>query len=246
MSLMLAGAGLWTTWGGGCWGRIITSEVMMSLMMRGCGHNKMSLQWILGSSEGEICTLLLISDFYLSWRNPSVTISDQSVRRVTTNHLCHEELITRDSLWSLIVTPLWHHSQSPMRTVPRYHSCSVCTPLSTLTDCSFPRLLTVSKHDTSVDNLTGTRGLTGGDHCHWPISGHGAIFSIITNYMTNPVDLWRFNVNCLIKRRWMIKCSDCICYCPVWPMYETWDTGHHLVTACYPGVTRIIVLVCAA
>ena len=72
--------------------------------------------WFLGSSKGEICKLLLlISDFYLScWRNSSVTISDQSVRRVTTNHLCHEELITRDSLfWSLIVTPLWHHSLSP-------------------------------------------------------------------------------------------------------------------------------------
>ena len=115
MSLRLVEAGLWTTWGGGggCWGRIITSEVMMSLMMRWSQLD----EWFLGSSEGEICTLLLlISDFYLScWRNSSVTISDQSVRCVTTNHLCHEELITRDSLfWSLIVTPLWHHSLSPL------------------------------------------------------------------------------------------------------------------------------------
>lgn len=81
------------------------------------GHNNQrTLEQILGSSAGEICTLLLISDFYLRWRNPSVTISDQSVRRVTTNHLCHEchaELITRDtpSLWSLIVTSLSHHGQ---------------------------------------------------------------------------------------------------------------------------------------
>ena len=88
-------------------GHDVTDDAMVTI----------TLEWILGSSEGEICTLLLlISDFYLScWRNSSVTISDQSVRRVTTNHLCHEELITRDSLfWSLIVTPLWHHSLSPL------------------------------------------------------------------------------------------------------------------------------------
>ena len=80
---------------------------------------------------------------------------------------------------------LWHHcditDNLPMRSVPPRPSClslsslslrySDCTPPSTLTDCSFPRLLTLSKHDTSVDNLTGTRGLAGGDHCHWPISG---------------------------------------------------------------------------
>ncbi len=99
------------------------------------GSQQGCLEKILGSIEGEICTLLLISDFYLRWRNPSVTISDQSVRRVTANHLCHEchaELITRDtpSLWSVIVTSLWHHWQSS------HENCSSSTPVLRLLSLS--------------------------------------------------------------------------------------------------------------
>ena len=126
-SLMLAGAGLCTAWGGGCWGRIITSEVMMSHLMRSQQpDDPREDPWL---NRGRNLHTPLISDFYLRWRNPSVTISDQSVRRVTTNHLCHEshaELITRDtpSLWSLIVTSLWHHGQSS------HEKCSSSTSLS--------------------------------------------------------------------------------------------------------------------
>ena len=151
------------------------------------GHNnQMILEKTLGSIAGEICTLLwsqifISADVIRVSRSPiKVSAAWQQITSVTNLTPSSSHVTRRASeVW------LWHHcditDNLPMRSVPPRPPClslsslslrySDCTPPSTLTDCSFPRLLTLSKHDTSVDNLTGTRGLAGGDHCHWPISG---------------------------------------------------------------------------
>ena len=245
------------------------------------GSQQGSLEKILGSIEGEICTLLLISDFYLRWRNPSVTISDQSVRRVTANHLCHEchaELITRDtpSLWSVIVTSLWHHWQSS------HENCSSSTPVLRLLSLSIlvtplfwlhsalqcPLSLTAVFPDSWLClNMTAvlTTWQGPGDWLgvttdqHQETSGGNIIHHLLTSTaVPTPTTLMiklvisfrNSSVELRSKKEredWTIDYWLCW-YCPVWPMYETWDSGHHLglVSALLPELPGIIVLVCTA
>lgn len=156
------------------------------------GHSSRSLAQAREKSAHSFWSLIFISaDVIRVSRSPiKVSAAWQQITSVTNVTPSSSHVTRRASeVW------LWHHcaitDNIPVISVPPRPPClslsslsrrySDCTPLLTLTDCSFPRLLTLSKHDTSVDNLTGTRGLAGGYLCHWPISGdiRGSYYHIL-------------------------------------------------------------------